>query len=429
MTRRAEAPREPGRADGGARCPEHRAPLVVSPAVGDAMQAEPLPLIGLRVVDLSRLLPGPYATLALADLGADVVKVEAPNGGDYLRWLPPLRQGQSAYFAALNTGKRSLAVDLKRPEGVAVLRRLAAKADVLVESFRPGVMARLGLGYDALAAENPSLVYCAITGYGQSGPYRDRSGHDLNYEALSGILGLSGPAGAPPTVPPVQVADLAGGALWGLSGILAALFARGRTGRGRFLDISMTDGALSTLHMALAAHLGAGAQAPSAGGELLTGGQACYGVYETSDGGFMALAAIEPKFWAAFCEAVERPDLLPRHTGNPRQVTETRALLAALFKSRPRAAWERVFERVDACCEPVLRPDEIASHPLHWARANVMADAAGMKRLRTPLLPRDAAPPEPSPALGAHTAEILRELGYDDADAEELRRVGVVAAG
>ncbi len=390
------------------------------------MDAEPLPLIGLRVVDLSRLLPGPYASLALADLGADVVKVEAPKGGDYLRWLPPVRQGQSAYFSALNTGKRSLAVDLKRPQGVAVVRRLAARADVLIESFRPGVMDRLGLGYETLASDNPRLVYCAITGYGQRGPYRERSGHDLNYEALSGILGLSGPAGAPPTVPPVQVADLAGGALWGLAGILAALFARGRTGRGRFLDISMTDGALSTLQMALAAHLSADAPPPVRGGELLTGGQACYGVYETADGGHMALAAIEPKFWAAFCDAVERPDLLPRHTGNPRQVAETRALLAALFKTRTRAEWERVFEPVDACCEPVLRPDELASHPLHWARANFMADAAGMPRLRTPLRPREAAPPEPSPGLGEHTAEILRELGYDAEDAEELRRAGVV---
>ncbi|MCB9728329.1 MAG: CoA transferase [Deltaproteobacteria bacterium] len=386
-----------------------------------------LPLEGLRVVDFTRLLPGPYATLVLADLGAEVFKIEPPEGGDYVRWMPPLAGAVSSAFAALNTGKRSVAVDLKHPECVAWVRRLCLGADVVIESFRPGVMDRLGLGYPSLAAEHPGLIYCAISGYGQDGPYRDRAGHDLNYIALAGVLGLAGPPDAAPTLPPVQIADVGGGGLQALVGILVALHARNASGRGRFIDASMTDGALSFLQMAMAGALGGGASPPARGADTLTGGQPCYGVYETQDGGFMSLAALEPKFWKAFCEAVERPDLLGSQFGGPAQSERTRAEIAAIFGGRPRAEWEAIFAATDACCEPVLRPDELADHPLHAARQATIEDAAGHVRLRTPLRPRDAAPPAPAPALGADTRAVLRELGCDEATLERLAAAKAIA--
>lgn len=381
----------------------------------------PLPLAGLRVVDFSRLLPGPYATLVLADLGAEVVKVEATEGGDYLRWMPPLTGEVSHAFHALNSGKRSLAVDLKAPAGAALAAALVARADVVVESFRPGVMDRLGLGYDALSAANPGLVYCALSGFGQDGPYRDVPGHDLNYASLAGVIGLAGPADRPPAVPPVQIADY-GGSLWALVAILSALHARKDTGRGAFLDVSMTDGALGFLTASLAPHIGGAAAPPPRGADVLTGGQPCYRVYATSDGGHFGVAPLEPKFWGAFCAAVGHPDWLKRQYGDPALEGE----LVALFASRTRAEWEETLAFAGACCQPVLRPDELASHPLHVARGNVIVDAGGHARLRTPVRPRDAAPPGRAPKLGQHSAEVARELGYSDDDIARMAADGVL---
>lgn len=386
--------------------------------------SEPLALEGLRVLDFSRLLPGPYASLVLADLGADVVKVEAREGGDYLRFMPPLTGKVSYAFAALNAGKRSIALDLKHPDGAKLAFDLAMKADVLIESFRPGVMARLGLGYEALSAANPGLVYCAISGFGQDGPLADAAGHDLNYASLGGAIGLAGPAAGAPAVPPIQMADF-GGALWGLVGILAAVERRHKTGRGGFVDISMTDAVLAYLSAALAPHLGGGAAPPARGEDTLTGGQPCYAVYETADGGFMALAALEPKFWGAFCLAAGRPDLMRRQYGD----AGLRAELEALFRSRPRAAWEAAFAGTDACCTPVLGPDELAASALHEARRNVITDAAGLRRVRTPVRPVDAPPPGRAPGLGADTRAVLAELGLDDAAIDALVAAKVVTDG
>ncbi|MCC6622172.1 MAG: CoA transferase [Deltaproteobacteria bacterium] len=400
-----------------------------TPAPPDRLAGSPLS--GVRVIDLSRLLPGPYASLVLADMGAEVIKIEAPDGGDYLRWMPPLTDGAgpggggakvSWAFFSLNSGKRSLAVDLKRPEGAEVLRRLVAQADVLIESFRPGVMDRLGLGYDVLAALNPRLVYCAITGYGQTGPYRDAPGHDLDYMALAGALGLAGPADRPPHVLPVQVADI-GGSLWGLVAILSALHARHATGRGRYLDISMTDGVTGFLTAALAAHVGAGAPPPRRGADVLTGGQAGYRTYQTKDGGFLAVAPLEPKFWAAFCQKIERPQWLKRQF-DPSLVGE----LEALFLERTRAEWESLLANSDAMVEPVLRPDEVASHPLHVARGLVIETPEGLKRLRTPTRSPDAPPPGRAPGLGEDTRAILAELGYDETAVAALVSARVVSA-
>ena len=385
-----------------------------------------LPLTGVRVVDFSRLLPGPYASLVLADLGADVIKVEPSRGGDYLRWLPPLAGKKSFAFAALNGGKRSLAVDLKHAGGAEVARRLVDAADVLIESFRPGVMDRLGLGFEQVRITNPGLVYCAISGYGQTGPYRDRAGHDLNYCALAGVVGLAGPAAGAPALAPVQLADIGGGALWSLVGVLAALHLRRDTGEGAFIDISMTEGALSFLQMPLAAHLGGGAPAPARGQDTLTGGQACYAIYETADARYMSVAALEPKFWQALCAAIERPDLLGKAFGDPAAAERTRAELAAVFRRRTQAEWVETFAAVDACVEPVLAPAEVATHPLHRARANVIDDQEGMGRLRTPLRPADAPAPGAAPELGAHSQAILAELGFDSSRIEALLSSGAV---
>ena len=385
-----------------------------------------LALDGLRVLDFTRLLPGPYATLVLADLGAEVIKIESPKGGDYLRWMPPLTGKISYAFNALNSGKSSLAVDLKSREGIEIIHKLVVDADVLIESFRPGVMDRLGLGYEALKAINPKLIYCAISGYGQDGPMKERAGHDLNYQGLAGIVGSAGPRGEKPAMPGAQLADLGGGALWSLTGILAALYQRRSTGLGSFIDVSMTDGSLAFLQMALAPHLGSGAATPERGGDTLTGGLACYDVYETQDGKFMSLAALEPKFWVAFCTATQRTDLLSRQFGNSRQIEETRLELTDLFKSRTRAEWTALLEDVDCCCEPVLAPDELAYHPLHRERVNVIEDSAGVRRLRTPLRPRDAPAPEKAPGLGAGTTTILSGLGYTEEEIGSLSAKSVI---
>ena len=390
-------------------------------------RASHVPLKGLRVVDFSRLLPGPYASLVLADLGAEVVKIETTKGGDYLRWLPPLAGQHSYAFASLNGGKRSLAVDMKTDEGREIVQRLCAKADVVIESFRPGVMDRLGLGWKALSTANPGLVYCAISGYGQDGPYRERAGHDLNYAALAGVVGLAGPAEGAPALAPVQIADIGGGSMWALVGILTKLFARQSTGEGGFVDISMTDGAQSFLHSALAAHIGGDAVPPERGRDTLTGGQSCYAVYETQDGGFFSVAALEPKFWKRFCEAINRPDLVSRQFGSPQMIETTRKEIAAIFKTRTRDEWTSVFKDVDACCEPVLRPEELVEHPLHQARQAYIEDESGILRMRPPVRSRTAEHPGPAPALGEHTADLLTELGYDRATIDQLHGAGVIA--
>ena len=385
------------------------------------------PLGDIRVVDFSRLLPGPYASLVLADMGAEVIKIEATKGGDYLRWLPPLAGDHSYAFASLNGGKRSLAVDLKSAEGREIVSALCVRADVVIESFRPGVMDRLGLGWDTLSARNPGLVYCAISGYGQDGPYRDRAGHDLNYAALAGLVGLAGPQQGTPALSPVQVADIGGGSLWALVGILSALYARQVSGEGRFLDISMTEGAQSFLHSALAAHIGGGAAPPERGADTLTGGQSCYAVYETKGGDYFSVAALEPKFWQRFCTAIERPDLTAKQYGSPQMVASVREEIAAVFLTRTRDEWSAVFAEHDACCEPVLRPEEVVEHPLHRARAVTLEDGSGVRRLRPPIRALDAGTPGAAPGLGEHSAEILGELGYSPDAIAELGVKGAVA--
>ncbi|HYP48503.1 MAG TPA: CoA transferase, partial [Thermoleophilaceae bacterium] len=269
-------------------------------------------LDGVRVLDLSRLLPGGFCSLLLADFGAEVLKVEDTGMGDYLRWAAPYYEGaddsaKSALFLSLNRGKRSIRLNLKDEQGREVLLRLVREYDVLLESFRPGVMERLGVGYERLREENPGLVYCAISGYGQTGPYTARSGHDMNYLGLGGLLGLTGEVDGPPVQAAGQIADLGGGALMGAFGILAALRERERSGEGQLVDVSMFDGSLSWLAMVAARYLCEG-EPPRRGGLELAGSLLCYRPYACSDG-WVTLGALEPKFWQAWCRGVGREDL------------------------------------------------------------------------------------------------------------------------
>jgi crotonobetainyl-CoA:carnitine CoA-transferase CaiB-like acyl-CoA transferase len=323
-----------------------------------------LPLAGVRILDLTRLLPGPFATLVLADLGADVVKVEPLSGGDWLRHLPPLRGEQSVAFDGLNRNKRSIAMDLSRPEGAAAFRRIARGADAVIESFRPGVLDRLGIGFEALRRENPGVVVCSISGYGQDGPYALRAGHDLDYLAVSGVLAANGPPQAPGQ-PGVQVADLGGGAWPAVAGILAALVGRTRTRAGAHVDVSMTEGALAMLALPLGIAWGRGSPI-ARGRELLDGGAACYGVYRTKDGRHVALGALEPKFFSTFCAAVGRPGLAERQQDDPQDAL--RAELAAIFAARTRDEWAAFAQANDVCLEPVLEGDEPRDHPQLRAR-------------------------------------------------------------
>ena len=318
-----------------------------------------LPLAGLRVLDLSRLLPGGFCSLLLSDFGADVLKVEDTRLGDYVRWSPPHHSGversaSSALFLALNRGKRSIRLDLKTDGGREVLLRLARESDVLLESFRPGVMDRLGVGYERLREANPGLVYCAITGYGQDGPYRERSGHDLNYLGLVGLLGLTGERDGPPVQPGGQIADIGGGAQMAAFAILAALRERDRSGQGQLVDVSMADGALSWLAMVAAAHFANGATARR--GEIPLGGAlVCYRPYACADG-WVTLGALEPKFWQAFCRGVGREDLIERQFDAPGSPTHSE--VEAIFAARTRAEWTAFASEHDCCLEPVLELDE-----------------------------------------------------------------------
>jgi alpha-methylacyl-CoA racemase len=381
-------------------------------------------LDGVRVLDLTRLLPGAYCSLLLADMGADVVKVEPPGAGDYMRWYPPLIDGQSALFNALNRNKRSLVVNLKSEAGRDLFKEMVRGADVVVEGNRPGVMERLGLGWPVLREINPQLVMCAITGYGQTGPWAQRAGHDLNYMAIAGALSLNARAGEAPHPLAVQVADIGGGGQGGALAILGALLEVARGGSGRFLDVSMTDGAFTWLAMALSQVHAEGQPIPR-GQHRLTGRYACYGVYECADGRFMSVGALEPKFWRTLCEALERPDLIEQQYVEGEAQERLRSELASLFGARPRDEWDQRLAGLEVCCEPVLELDEVAGHPQIEARQLVRESASGLEI--APQVPfRQEWRRRDPPRLGEHTVELLSEIGVDERRLEDLRSAGAL---
>ena len=413
-----------------------------------------LPLQGVRVLDLSRLLPGGFCSLLLADFGADVLKVEDTAMGDYIRWSPPFYEGpqesaRSALFLALNRNKRSIRLDLKNERGREALLRLVAEHDVVLESFRPGVLDRLGVGYERMREANPGIVYCAISGYGQDGPKRDASGHDMNYLGLVGLLGLTGERGGEPVQAAGQIADLGGGALMAAFGIMAALRERdgspGRpaadgvparepvpgSGEGQVVDVSMADGALSWLAMVAGAYFADGV-VPRRGDLPLAGALVCYRPYECADG-WVSLGALEPKFWQAWCRGVGREDLIGAQFERPG--SDAHAQVSEIFKSRTREQWEAFAREHDCCLEPVLELDEALSSELVAAREMVVElDQPGAERpvrqLGIPVkLARTPGAHErlPGPALGEHTEQVLAAAGYSEAEIAALLAERAVA--
>lgn len=389
------------------------------------------PLEGLRVLDLTRLLPGGYATCLLADLGADVVKVEEPGRGDYIRFMPPMAGGVSASHVALNRNKRSVTLNLKTPAGCDVFKELVPSFDVVVESFRPGVMDRLGIGWDALSELHPRLVYCAITGYGQDGPRARAAGHDVNYAAYSGVLGITGEPDGPPVVPGVQIGDLGGGGMAAVIAILAALRKRDVTGEGDFCDVSMTDGLVSWLSMHAASFFVTG-EVPRRGAMHLSGAYPCYRVYPAADG-WLAVGALEPQFWAALCAALERPDLADDGfaVGDRRDVVV--AQLEAVFSSRTRAEWMQHFGDADVCVAPVNDFAETFSDEQVLHREMVvdapLPDGTPWRHVGVPVklsrAPGDVAR-RPAPGLGEHTEEVLGAAGVGADRLAELRALGAL---
>lgn len=375
-------------------------------------------LAGLTVLDLTRHLPGPYATQVLGDLGARVVKVEAPPHGDPTRHLPPHGpDGLATFFRALNQGKESLGLDLKHARGPGLLLDLAARVDVLIEGFRPGVLARLGVTAAACQARNPGLVWCSLSGYGQDGPARDRAGHDLDYQAYSGALWLNAPAGGAPVVPGLQAGDFMG-AFGALTGVLAALVERARTGRGRVVDAAILDAVVSVQGPHLLGHLAGDRVSP--GRTPLTGAFPCYRTYRCGDGRDVAFAPLEPRFWQTFCDLVDRPDWTPRQFD-----PDLHAALEALFASRPRDEWRLILEQAEVCLAPVLDYDEVVADPQVQARGLVTPEKVGPPvRFEGRPLPA----PRPAPArVGEHTRAVLEGLlGLGRAEVDALLAEGVV---
>ena len=384
-------------------------------------------LAGLRIIDLTRLLPGPAVTMHLADFGADVIKVEDTGEGDYLRSFPPqvdTGAGASAHpaFVALNRGKRSLCLNLKNAAAHEALLRLVERSDALVESFRPGVLARLGLGWEVLHPRNPRLVLCSISGYGQHGPLSQRAGHDINYIAMTGILDQNR-AGGRPALPNLQIGDVLGGTLSALSTLTMALLAAQRRGVGDWVDVAMTDGLLAH-HVFPHADLDAG-QPPVPGATLLTGGVACYAVYETADGGFLAVGALEFKFWDTFCSAIDRPDLRDQHwtlgqSPGSAAARQTIAEVAATIRSRSRAHWAETFESIDCCVTPVLSPAEALDHPQTHARGIRHHDAGATWIGPLASIAGHRPAPASQAPTGLHTRSILGEAGLDPAEITAL---------
>jgi crotonobetainyl-CoA:carnitine CoA-transferase CaiB-like acyl-CoA transferase len=399
------------------------------------------PLTGITVLDLTRLLPGGFCTQLLADFGADVIKVEDTGAGDYIRQAPPYYEPQdgaaedevastrSALYLSLNRSKRSIRLDLKSEAGREAFMKLAGTADVLVEGFRPGVTERLGVDYESVRAVNPGIVYCAITGYGQDGPGRNRAGHDLNYLASTGMLAMTGAADGPPVQPAGQIGDLGGGALTSAFGILTALFEKQRSGQGQMVDISMTDGALAWLAMPAGAWFADG-QVPGRGASVLNGGVCCYLTYEAADG-WISCGALEPKFWKAFCEGTGNPDLVGMQFERPGG--EAWQQVAAVFRERTRDEWKAFNDEHDCCIEPILELDEALQSDLVRERGMVVEfEQPGLGKVRQLANPvrlseTPALAPQPAPGIGADTSEVLAQAGFSDGQISALYESGAAA--
>ena len=392
----------------------------------------PAALAGITILDFTRLLPGPFCTQLLCNLGAEVIKIEDPKLGDYMRSVPPIVHDVSYPFLMVNRGKRSLSVDLKTPEGQEIVHKLARGSDVVVEQFRPGVMARLRVAYDDLAMMNPRLVYCSFSGYGQTGPYKDLPGHDINFQALAGILGVTtGREDKAPAIPGVPIADLASGFNAALA-ILAALRVRDRTGRGEFIDVSIYDTAVTLMVLGLARFLATGEE-PVAGETLLTGSFPFYSLYETKDGRWLSVATVEPKFWSRMCELIGAPDLAEKQFKDGAERFQVAQALADKFRGRTLAEWEALLAMENLPITGVKRVSEVVRDPHVKARGLLpVVDVSGLWKLQVIAHPAKHATletrnPTRVPAKGQDTEEILRSLGYTARQIQTLAKKGVVA--
>jgi len=391
------------------------------------------PLEGIKVLDLTRLLPGPYGTMLLGDLGAEVIKVEEPQQGDYARWNPPHITGIGSRHLLLNRNKKSVTLNLKMAEGKAIfLKMVEDGADVLIEQFRPGVMDRLGLGYKDLEKVNPRLIYCSLTGFGQDGPYKNVAGHDINYIGIGGILGTTGLKGGPLVIPGTQIADLVAGGLYSVIGILTALVARQKTGRGQFIDISMLDGVISLIPDQAALFFGEGIS-PRAGERRLTGCLPQYNVYRTKDGKYVAIGALEDKFWANLCRGIGKPEWaekVPKEKDG--RCEEIKKEMAQIFLTRTQEEWVDLLMREDTCVTAVKSLEEVFADPqvLHRKMLveTVHPKAGRIRQIGVPLKFSET-PGEirtPAPEFGEHTEEVLKGLGYTKEAIEGFRKQGVI---
>lgn len=388
-------------------------------------------LEGVTVLDLTRLLPGAFCSQLLADMGADVIKIEDPRGGDYNRSWEPKAKTESGSFLLLNRNKKSVTLNLKNSEGHAAFLRLVASADILLEGFRPGVMERLGLGYERLNAHNAGLIYCSLSGYGQDGPMRLAPGHDINYLGTAGALQLFGKAGEGPMVPGLSIADVGGGSLMASTGILAALYSRSVSGEGQHIDISMTDGTVAWLALHAADHFFAGIE--PRGGERPWIGQApSYNIYRCSDGRYVALGALEPHFWERFCDLVELHSDLRTHYPVGDEAETQRAALVEIFLGRTRDAWAAAGEAADIPLTAVNDMAEAFSHPQlvqremllsldHPVEGRVPQLGFPIKLGGTPCEIR-----MPPPTLGEHNEEVLGRAGYGSAEIAAMKAAGAI---
>ena len=389
-------------------------------------------LEGIKVLDLTRLLPGPHCTLMLADFGADVIKIEEPGRGDYLRWLSPAKVGDTGgLFLLINRNKRSITLNLKEEAGQKIFYRMVKDADVLIEGYRPGITKRFGIDYDTLKEINPGLVYCSLSGYGKDGPYAQNAGHDTNYISYAGILGMTARINERPVLPAVNIADTLGGTMMALVGILLALQARERTGEGQVVDISMLDGAIFSMAPVASEYFPTNIP-PKCGTTQFTGGFACFNVYETSDKKYLGLGAGEPHFWNNLCKYFDKEEYIPIQWLEDKQ-GELFTFLEEQFKKRTRDEWISVFEGVDVCCTPVYDIAETFADPQVIHRQMVFEmehkRLGKLKQIGCPIklsgtpAQFDKTPP---PDMGEHTGEILSEFGYSEAEIDSFQKDGIV---
>ncbi len=389
------------------------------------------PLSGVRIVDLTRLYPGPFGTQLLGDLGAEVIKVEDKNAPDYIRFFPPTFKKEGAGYIAVNRNKKSFALDLRSDKGKELFMKLVEKSDVVVEQFRPGVITKMGLGYEEAKKVNPRIIYCSITGFGQTGPYANIPGHDLNYMGLAGISDIIGPKGGAPVVPGIQVADVAGGGLMSVIGVLSALVSRETTGKGQHVDVSMFDGILPFMGM-IFSNYKAGGGLPERGNTFLSGALLCYNIYRTKDNRYLTVAGLEFKFWKRFCELIGKPEWTDKQFVEGAEYERLHKELSDLLLTRTMQEWVGLFRGEESMCDAVLSIDEVEHDPHAIAREMIVEmdhpTEGKIKGIGVPIKfsetkATDLAPP---PILGQHNDEILSIIGLSKAEIERLRTDGII---